>query len=658
MNILSINFGHDASFCFFTDGKLTEFLELERETRRKHHCGIPKKLLDAFLVRIGKSPKSIDLVVTSATQNWPFYHCDAMRIEPGSTQKHTDLFGNPDSWQGSNFNLSYQPTHNSVDKESWGYYQRMIFEQGLVQSPIWLRKDSSWNQNFLIGLGHNMSEIYSFSENLLNKNPTELNKQKYDYFYPHTIHIGDTNLPGLHVDHHAAHAYYATFYSNKPSLVITHDGGYPSSRFNSGGVYLFQPNLGVFPLVDPNLELGFIYDKVASACNVGTAGKLMGLSSYAIASDGIHQLAENLREQSKSPSLAETKNIIQKLFDISGNDLHPRYKALSKFDFQIDSKYLMAQASANVQKLVSSYYVDNVGSLCQKFNEVLVGLTDIYLTGGFALNCPTNSLLNNYFPELSFKPLPAVGDTGQSLGAAVAAHDLLGLELDKQHINKPMSPAFPPTKFNYSYYPKNSIHKLSKIAFSPKVSIIVDGLIEGKIFGIHQGRSEVGPRALGRRSIIALASIEEVRNRINKIKGREPWRPLAPICRAEDFSNYFSGDSDACAFMLTTSKVKSNELPAVTHVDMSARVQVIGEENKLLSRVLKELKKRGFPPVIVNTSFNQAGEPIVETINDALNCAKSIGLDALFTEDGMFDLNTIAPNVSSTPPPPDTPVTL
>ena len=100
--------------------------------------------------------------------------------------------------------------------------------------------------------------------------------------------------------------------------------------------------------------------------------------------------------------------------------------------------------------------------------------------------------------------------------------------------------------------------------------------------------------------------------------------------------------------MLTTSKVKSNELPAVTHVDMSARVQVIGEENKLLSRVLKELKKRGFPPVIVNTSFNQAGEPIVETINDALNCAKSIGLDALFTEDGMFDLNTIAPNVSST----------
>ena len=92
--------------------------------------------------------------------------------------------------------------------------------------------------------------------------------------------------------------------------------------------------------------------------------------------------------------------------------------------------------------------------------------------------------------------------------------------------------------------------------------------------------------------------------------------------------------------MLTTSSVKSTQLPALTHVAMSARVQVNGEENKLLSRVLKELKKRGFPPVIVNTSFNQAGEPIVETVKDAVNCAKKIGLDALFTENSMFDLNT------------------
>ena len=93
MNILSINFGHDASFCFFSNGKLLEFLELERTTRRKHHCGVPKKLLDTYLERLGKSPKEIDLVITSATQYWPFDHCDAMRVEPGSSQRHKDLFG-------------------------------------------------------------------------------------------------------------------------------------------------------------------------------------------------------------------------------------------------------------------------------------------------------------------------------------------------------------------------------------------------------------------------------------------------------------------------------------------------------------------------------------------------------------------------------------
>ena len=649
MNILSINFGHDASFCFFTNGKLLDFQELERETRRKHHCGITKKLIDAYLLRIGKGLQDIDLVITSATQFWPFDHCDELRIELGSSQRHKDLFGNPNSWQASNFTMVHKSNLENVKQEDMSYYMRMLRDQNLIHSPSWHRKDNSWSQKFLIGLKHKMSDVSSIANNLFNQRPAELNKQKHDYFYPHTIHIGETCLPGLHVDHHTAHAYYATFYSNKASLIITHDGGYPSSRFNSGGIYIFQPNLGVFPLVDPNLELGFIYDKMAAICDVGSAGKLMGLSSYAIPSDGIDQLAENLREQSSSPSLAVTKKIIQKLLDISRNDLRPRYRSLSKFDFQLENKYLMAQAAANVQKLVSRYYADNVGSLCQKFNEVLDGLVDIYLTGGFSLNCPTNSLLNDSFPELSFKPLPAVGDTGQALGAAVAAYDLLGIEVDKQHINKPMSPAFPPTKYNYNYHSQNSVSKHSKIDFLLKISIIVEGLIEGKIFGIHQGRSEVGPRALGRRSIIALASIEGVRDKINKIKGREPWRPLAPICRSEDFYHYFSGDRDACAFMLTTSKVKSNELPAVTHIDNTARVQVIGEENKLLSRVLKELKKRGFPPVIVNTSFNQAGEPIVETVNDALQCATNIGLDALFTENGLFDLNSdlLTPPISA-----------
>ena len=147
MNILSINFGHDASFCFFADGKLLDFHELERETRRKHHSGIPKEFIEKYLLRIGKTLCDVDLVVTSATQYWPFDHCDEMRIEFGSIEQHKDLFGNPESWISSNFIESRRPPLKTVDKEKTSFYMNMLLEQGLTHSPSWHRKNSAWDQN-------------------------------------------------------------------------------------------------------------------------------------------------------------------------------------------------------------------------------------------------------------------------------------------------------------------------------------------------------------------------------------------------------------------------------------------------------------------------------------------------------------------------------
>ena len=156
------------------------------------------------------------------------------------------------------------------------------------------------------------------------------------------------------------------------------------------------------------------------------------------------------------------------------------------------------------------------------------------------------------------------------------------------------------------------------------------------MFCIQSGRSEVGPRALGHRSIIAWAGSENIRDLINERKGRENWRPLAPICSIEDFSTYFTGEIEDARFMLTVSKSKTSEIPAVTHVDNTARVQVIDHNERFLYDVLKELRNLQATPVIVNTSFNCAGEPVVETFKDAVKSFGDMGFDYLISDTDIF----------------------
>ena len=110
------------------------------------------------------------------------------------------------------------------------------------------------------------------------------------------------------------------------------------------------------------------------------------------------------------------------------------------------------------------------------------------------------------------------------------------------------------------------------------------------------------------------------------------------MIRAEDFHDYFQGEPDQCRFMLTVSKVKSNQVPAVTHVDNTARVQVIAEQDIFLNQVMAALKSQNIAPVIVNTSFNCAGEPLVETFTDAARSFEKMGFDFLISEQHVFKL--------------------
>ena len=130
-----------------------------------------------------------------------------------------------------------------------------------------------------------------------------------------------------------------------------------------------------------------------------------------------------------------------------------------------------------------------------------------------------------------------------------------------------------------------------------------------------------------------------IRDVINDKKGRERWRPLAPICAVEDFPTYFTGDIEDARFMLTISKSKTSKIPAVTHVDNTARVQVIDQRESFIYSVLKELRNLKVDPVIVNTSFNCAGEPVVETFEDAAKSFIDMGFDYLVSEKDIFIKN-------------------
>ncbi|MCB1485331.1 MAG: carbamoyltransferase, partial [Hyphomicrobiaceae bacterium] len=168
-------------------------------------------------------------------------------------------------------------------------------------------------------------------------------------------------------------------------------------------------------------------------------------------------------------------------------------------------------------------------------------------------------------------------------------------------------------------------------------------LSEGKVFGWFQGRSEFGPRSLGNRSILADPRTAEMKDILNKrVKFRQAFRPFAPIVLAERAKEIFEGEIDS-PFMLMAMKVRpewKDKIPAIVHVDGTARVQTVREDqNPKLHRLLKEFDKITGVPVLINTSFNVKGEPIVESPEDAINCFLGTGIDYLALHDMLIEKN-------------------
>ncbi len=287
----------------------------------------------------------------------------------------------------------------------------------------------------------------------------------------------------------------------------------------------------------------------------------------------------------------------------------------------------------------------------------ITGVKNLCLAGGVALNCVGNGRILRQGPFENIWIQPAAGDAGGALGAAIFAwHRYLGKErvidgrIDSMK-GSYLGPSFKDDEIEELLKSKNAPFKKVPISDIPKETAKL--LADGKVIGWFQGRMEFGPRALGARSIIGDSRNQEMQSTMNlKIKFRESFRPFAPSVLREDVSNWFEMNCDS-PYMLLVAPVLGNrripltkeqerlfgidklnipksEIPAVTHVDYSARIQTVCKEtNQLYYDTISEFKKITGCPVLVNTSFNVRGEPIVCIPEDAYRCFMRTDMDNL-----------------------------
>lgn len=269
------------------------------------------------------------------------------------------------------------------------------------------------------------------------------------------------------------------------------------------------------------------------------------------------------------------------------------------------------------------------------------GEENLCLAGGVSLNCVANGRL---LRESKFKNIyiqPASGDAGGALGAALFMHNMvLKKERNPEMKNVYLGPGFTDEEISNLLRAHNiEFHKYENRDLYNTVATHIDNQ---KVIGWFQGRMEYGPRALGNRSIVADARNDENWQRVNlKIKFRESFRPFAPTVIEEDLNKYFDLDVPT-PFMLLVAQVKQKGIPAVTHKDNSARIQSVNkEENNRYHSLISKFKEKTGCGVIINTSFNVRGEPIVCTPEDALKCFLRTDMDILVLGNYVVDKKNV-----------------
>jgi len=455
-------------------------------------------------------------------------------------------------------------------------------------------------------------------------------------------------------DHHLSHAASAFFPSPfEEAIVLTADG---VGEWATTTVAIGKGNnLEIKKEIHFPHSLGLLYSAftyyTGFKVNSGEY-KLMGLAPYGmpIYTDKIKKNLIDIKEDgsfhldqsyfSYATGLTMTNDKFNDLFGQKARDA--KNEKLTQFHMDI---------AASIQKVAEDIMIKITKSLKEEFN-----ISNLCLAGGVALNCVANGkiLKEKIFDNIWIQP--AAGDAGGSLGAALA---LWYIEQDNpREVNH--NDSMQGSYLGPEYSQKEIEEQLTEIGAKYKIfkdEELLDktatDLSKEEAVGWFQGRMEFGPRALGGRSILGDPRSEKMQKNLNlKVKYRESFRPFAPSILRENLSEWFDVNIDS-PYMLMVSNinkdkaiemtdeqkklfgidklnVKRSEIPAVTHVDYSARIQTVHKEtNKKYFSLIEKFKEKTNCPILVNTSFNVRGEPIVNTPLDAFNCFMGTDLDKL-----------------------------
>lgn len=286
--------------------------------------------------------------------------------------------------------------------------------------------------------------------------------------------------------------------------------------------------------------------------------------------------------------------------------------------------------AATVQKLLEEIMILNARNLQKK-----TGLKKLCLAGGVALNCVTN---HKILEETDFQEIfvqPAAGDAGGALGAALYVQHALFNKPRQQQTHSFLGPEYSEREMEKALLANNL--KYTRLEETALCEEVAKSLAESKTVGWFQGKMEFGPRALGNRSILANPCDPKMKDHLNGIiKKREAFRPFAPIVPAEKVLQYFDlkGPSPYMLLAAPVKKERAGSIPAVTHADQSARVQTVDEQNHPRTmKLLNSFEKITGVPLLLNTSFNRKGEPVVCTPAHAVDCFVNTELDILVLGD-------------------------
>ncbi|MCW2653296.1 MAG: carbamoyltransferase [Mycobacterium sp.] len=422
-------------------------------------------------------------------------------------------------------------------------------------------------------------------------------------------------LPGLdpgivrHVRHHVAHAASASLASPEPdSAVLVIDGRGETTSMLAGDYR--DGKLDILSSQQLPHSLGLLYESLTEHLGFKRSSdeyKVMAMGSY-----GKPSYADRLRElvYSCGDGTFRTEPVHWTRFTA------PRGRG----DTGLDPAH--ADLACSVQRVLEEVLSDLVSWLRgRSASETLC------LAGGVALNCVANSRLYRSGQFRDIWVQPAAGDAGTALGAALA----VAADLDE-----PISP-MPSASLGRGWADDElrAILDAADVTYERPDDIAVaigDALADDKLVGWFQGRAEFGPRALGNRSLLADPRHAENLERMNAVKGREQFRPVAPMVLAERAPDIFSGGPIPSPYMLFVHDVDPawrSRIPAVTHVDGTARIQTVDTDTPLLHQMISRFASRTGVPVVVNTSFNTAGRPMVDSPRDALECFGSAPIDVL-----------------------------